>query len=528
MGFRDSIVFVKRLWILLFLFMLIIPNKSIAQTATLKLDRIWALDIQGNVTALRLADSDGDGISEILVGVWEGDSGYIQIFEGHNGLLSGTSESIHKPDHEVIDMDVGDIDGDRNLELLVGVTSVTYDVYYNKSFIYVFKMAELRLEWDTWIQGQLRSMEVEDIDQDDTAEVFLGTAYSWYSENIGHSGYDCFLHYSGRLYYMNGGDATPTIMDASSGYWKLLADDIDQHSYKEILCGTFWGFGESYCSWDGSCGGQFREIALTKIINQDTSIYILSQLYNNTHYSDDYPATTPYVTSLAVGNCDLDEAKEIVSHIDSGEEDWPTGLVLSVTDASTGIVENSSTCDDAGVALAVFDINAQPPDEILIAHRNGTIEAVDGMTFDTVAISDPLPAISFFAFGDVTGDPMPEVCISDRDSLFVYTTPVTAVGDENQETSAVKFIVNQNYPNPFNTQTTIRYYLSQSSRVKLRIYNIKGQKVKTLVDNSRPAGYQSVTWDGSDKNGSEVASGVYFYRVKTDCSEETKKMVLLK
>lgn len=528
MGFKDSIHFVKKLWILLFLSLLITPNKSVALPPTLKLDRIWALDIQGNVTALRLADSDGDKRNEILLGVWEGDSGCIQVFEGHNGMLSGTSESINKPDHEIIDMDVDDIDGNQNLELLVGVTSVTYDEYYNKSFIYVFNTAELRLEWDTWIVGQLRSIEVEDIDQDDTAEVFLATAYSWFSDNIGHSGYDCFLHYSGRLYYMNGADATSTIIDASSGYWKLLADDIDQDSYKEVLCGTFWGFGEWYCSWDGSCGGQFREIALTKIINQDTSIYILSQLYNNTHYSDDYPATTPYVTSLAAGNCDLDEAREIVSHIDSGEEDWPTGLVLSVSDASTGIVENSSSYEDTGVALAVFDINGQPPDEILIAHRNGTIEGVNGMTFDTVAISDPLPPISFFAFGDVTGDAMPEVCISDGDSLFVYSTPVTAVGEENQENLALKFILNQNYPNPFNRQTNIKYYLPQSSNVELDVYNIMGQKVKTLVDGFQTVGFQSVTWDGTDKNGAEVASGVYFYRVKTDYSEETKKMVLLK
>lgn len=90
------------------------------------------------------------------------------------------------------------------------------------------------------------------------------------------------------------------------------------------------------------------------------------------------------------------------------------------------------------------------------------------------------------------------------------------------------FSLAQNYPNPFNAQTTIKFYLPQSSNVELAIYNIKGQKVKTLVDGSQTVGFQRVTWDGTDKNGAEVASGIYFYRVKTDYSEETKKMVLIK
>ncbi|MGB2696673.1 MAG: hypothetical protein WBD28_02285, partial [Candidatus Zixiibacteriota bacterium] len=85
MGIKDSIAFVKKLWILLFLFLLIIPNKSIAQPDTLKLHRIWAIDLYEDITALRLADLDGDGVNEIFVGLWDGDSGYIEVFSGLNG-----------------------------------------------------------------------------------------------------------------------------------------------------------------------------------------------------------------------------------------------------------------------------------------------------------------------------------------------------------------------------------------------------------------------------------------------------------
>lgn len=91
-----------------------------------------------------------------------------------------------------------------------------------------------------------------------------------------------------------------------------------------------------------------------------------------------------------------------------------------------------------------------------------------------------------------------------------------------------KFELGQNYPNPFNANTVIKFDLPQSSKVKLDIYNILGQKVKSLVDEKLSAGYKKVTWDGTNQNGKSVASGVYFYRLQTDKFIEARKMVMLK
>ncbi len=91
-----------------------------------------------------------------------------------------------------------------------------------------------------------------------------------------------------------------------------------------------------------------------------------------------------------------------------------------------------------------------------------------------------------------------------------------------------KFELGQNYPNPFNASTVIKFDLPQSSRVKLDIYNILGQKVKTLVDEKLSAGFKKVVWDGTNQNGNSVASGIYFYRLQTDKFIEAKKMVMLK
>jgi hypothetical protein len=85
-----------------------------------------------------------------------------------------------------------------------------------------------------------------------------------------------------------------------------------------------------------------------------------------------------------------------------------------------------------------------------------------------------------------------------------------------------------NYPNPFNAKTIISFALPQESRVTLDIYNILGQKVKTLVDGAMPAGYHNLEWDGSDHNGLGVSSGVYLYKLKADNFTRVNRMTLLK
>lgn len=105
------------------------------------------------------------------------------------------------------------------------------------------------------------------------------------------------------------------------------------------------------------------------------------------------------------------------------------------------------------------------------------------------------------------------------------------VYDANQEhiTAIPKtYQLFQNYPNPFNPETMIKYDLPNSGHVTIMVYNVLGQKVKTLVDEHRDTGHHSVNWDGKDEQGEEVASGIYFYKIKIPGFEKTKKMVLLK
>ena len=86
----------------------------------------------------------------------------------------------------------------------------------------------------------------------------------------------------------------------------------------------------------------------------------------------------------------------------------------------------------------------------------------------------------------------------------------------------------QNFPNPFNPVTSINYSLPEAVHVNLEIYNVLGQKVRTLVDEPQLAGYKTVQWNGRDDHGRELAGGIYFYRLEAGKYSSSKKLLLLK
>ena len=102
------------------------------------------------------------------------------------------------------------------------------------------------------------------------------------------------------------------------------------------------------------------------------------------------------------------------------------------------------------------------------------------------------------------------------------------VGVEEETQTPVQFALEQNYPNPFNPVTTINFQLFEKGTVELTIYNLLGEKVRTLLDARRDAGSYSITWNGTNDAGQRVSSGVYFYSLETENSSMMKKMTLVK
>ena len=120
---------------------------------------------------------------------------------------------------------------------------------------------------------------------------------------------------------------------------------------------------------------------------------------------------------------------------------------------------------------------------------------------------------------------------SDDPNALVNTIPLYGTGQPVANDDPVAVLVTSLkgcYPNPFNPTTTISFSIKEKAPVELVIYNILGQKVRTLVNQPLEPGEHSIVWNGTDNKGRSVASGIYFYRMKAGNYSETKKMVLKK
>jgi uncharacterized delta-60 repeat protein len=128
--------------------------------------------------------------------------------------------------------------------------------------------------------------------------------------------------------------------------------------------------------------------------------------------------------------------------------------------------------------------------------------------------------ITGYSDGGETGD--------DYATIKYVQTGAYVVDETGNREKPSEFSLFQNYPNPFNPATNIEFQLSKSGQVKIEIFNILGQKVRTLVDQYLKAGYKLVDWDGKDNSGNDVSSGIYFFRLQAGEFAQTKKMVLLR
>lgn len=129
-------------------------------------------------------------------------------------------------------------------------------------------------------------------------------------------------------------------------------------------------------------------------------------------------------------------------------------------------------------------------------------------------VSDPI-------VGDTWGRPLPVELAGNK--LVVGST--TSIQDESLPR---KYELLQNFPNPFNPTTNIRFSLAEKGNINLAIYNILGQKIRTLIDGSREAGAYEVLWDGRNDAGLSVSSGVYLYRLKVNGFSKVLKLMVLR
>jgi hypothetical protein len=194
---------------------------------------------------------------------------------------------------------------------------------------------------------------------------------------------------------------------------------------------------------------------------------------------------------------------------------------------------------------SVDNLSPAPPQNLILADA-------DVIVWDPNTEED-FDYYSIYANPASGGDPDPDFLIGSTsdttftlpDSVLGYYVFVTAIdynGNESGPSNEIEwatgveeadllptvYALHQNVPNPFNPTTAIRIDLPSAAHVKLLIFNVRGQLVRTLVDEEMSAGVKKVKWNGRDGTGRAVASGIYFYRVRAGEFSDTKKMILLK
>ena len=186
----------------------------------------------------------------------------------------------------------------------------------------------------------------------------------------------------------------------------------------------------------------------------------------------------------------------------------------------------------AGGALVIFRGEKARVENVKLAPEAKGLELYTsemGDQFKVLIVSretEPLPAGESYLFSyEGEGFDTVQVCLADQEGQLL------AVKQEYESSSLPKtHSLYQNYPNPFNPSTSIRYSVGGDSpvQVSLRVYNVAGQLVRSLVDEKKFPGEYREIWDGKNENNQEVSSGMYFYKLKVSDYGETKKMVLLR
>jgi hypothetical protein len=117
-------------------------------------------------------------------------------------------------------------------------------------------------------------------------------------------------------------------------------------------------------------------------------------------------------------------------------------------------------------------------------------------------------------------------------SVQKYVGPrITTIEEEIIDIVPTGYSLSQNYPNPFNPSTTFRYSIPTQSKVVIKVYDILGNEIATLMDEEKSVGTYELTWNAASlpsRQGSALTSGVYFYQLKAGDYMNTKKMVLMK
>jgi M6 family metalloprotease-like protein len=237
----------------------------------------------------------------------------------------------------------------------------------------------------------------------------------------------------------------------------------------------------------------------------------------------DPKATTPYIREL-----DAYSGTSMVASFSNSTEvandDWlispELGLATVIDEYDRDLLIEMSVLgsDEDG---ELFNVLVNVGDDDFILLNDEPIEAEGDWTRLSFTYDNPASVLNI------------AIQVVSTDGIVVFVDDIQAsivlpVSNEENEVVTPNLLTATNYPNPFNPETTISFDMPQAGKANVQIFNLRGQLVKTILNDQIAGGNQKLVWNGSDANNKDVASGVYFFRIKTDTQTIQKKMILMK
>ena len=460
----------------------------------------WDLSCEyDNYSSVTVGDVDNDGLPEILAlldtppGV-SGQSG-LQIFEWSSDSMSFLSTPTSTWDMaldsvwEAGQIVVAELDGDPNPEIIVSIMDGPWGTT-GSSRIMIFELANddvsdptwhIEYEDPGWTNWSGYNITVGDLDQDGLMEIYT-IAYEYYHiivfENVAEDLYDyqTDFYVSLELY--------------ERGNQSMIITDINADGTNELFAVTS---GTNTLSGDILAPGYFYAVESTDDVSQLT--------FENFNYFANYAGG---LRQINIGDADGDGNPNIylAGHYNEAVFDWEFvgDDPLAVESFTEHVVFMDDTTDD----------------------------------FPGGSIDQGRVRVAKLFSGDLDNDGHGDLVLSsasfavDKPTLFMIEHDGTLSSDDFSGSIPSNFKLEQNFPNPFNPQTRFNYTLPESGNIELGVYDAVGRRIYAFYNGYQQAGSHNALWTGVDQNYNSVPSGIYFYRLKTETTTITKKMVLTK
>lgn len=501
-------------------------------------------------------DTDKDGKKEFLIAWTDMQENYIIMFENNGNDIYDTvwSWKYPVPSNTFAGIAISDLDGNGKEEIITTLPSQVA-LTPNPPRIWVFEWNGVvgenkygiysanqgpspHLEWNfnlpDYTDFRPYSLVVEDIDNDGSQELIVGVRQggrgrevlvcSLIGEVAGFSSW--IIEYN--LKGLTGGSL-----------YSVTIGDLDNDGKKEIYA-FIWNKFTLY-------------IIETVGPDQYQLVDSLKQLYTIDYGALDAVRVADVnndgINELYIAATESDNAVFVISNISdvSQIDSSDVKLLMKLPVQAQGRLRSMWITDMDGDGKLSLMIGGERNGRIYDVEYKGSGDPTDGNNWDVIIAFDIFeysgfspnanPTIDPRLFygcpgGDMDGDGKREYAfINYRTSFSVWPNDGYAFIIENQTVTGVEeqflqpsnYFLSQNYPNPFNPSTTIEFSLGEDGFVQISVYNLLGEKIKDLVSDYRKAGRYKVQFDGSDLPG-----GTYFYRMRVNDFDKTKKFILLK